>query len=135
MSSHRFMWVLVGLLMASAAAAASEPSGKPFNISTPQSFHEQAAQVRAGMHPEGSYAFLSMQDRTRVEQQIADMGVLFQRHRDVQAMSGAQRVDLFNAQESANQILTRGRTGNIRCAWTRQTGSKIPRTVCWHTSP
>lgn len=135
MFSYRSMYVLAGLLLASTATAGDAPFSKPFDISTPQSFHAQAATVQAGMQPEGIYASLSTQDRARVEHLIADMDALFQRRAGVQAMSGAERVDLFNAQESANQILTRGRTGNIRCAWARQTGTHISHTVCWSTRP
>ena len=110
---------------------ASEPSGAPFDISTPQSFHQQAAQVRAGLSAGGEYAFLSTPDRARVEQGITTMDVLFQRYGNIEAMDGAGRVELYNAQESVNQILTRGRTGTTRCAWAQQTGTHIPRTLCW----
>ncbi len=128
------MGVLAGLLLATGAAMAGETDGgRPFDISTPQSFHEQAAQVRAGLGAGGEYAFLSAQDRTRVEREIATMNALLQRHGNIEAMTGAQRVDLYNAQETANMILTRGREGIIRCAWAPRTGSLIPRTFCWYT--
>lgn len=133
MRSHYSVCVLAGLLLATTAALAGEPSGKPFDLSTPQSFHEQAAQVHAGLSPGGMYGFLSTQDRARVEQEIATMDALLQRHGNIQAMDGAQRVELYNAQESANMILTRGRDGTIRCAWAQQTGSHVPRTLCWST--
>jgi hypothetical protein len=133
MRSHRFVCVLAGLLLAATAALAGEPSGKPFDLSTPQSFREQAAQVRTGLNAGGEYAFLSTQDRARVEQEIAAMTGLLQRYGNIEAMTGAQRVELYNAQESVNMILTRGREGTTRCAWTQQTGSQIPRTLCWST--
>ena len=76
--------------------------------------------------------FLSRQDRAFVRDTIAKTGALFQRYGTIEAMDGATRVDLFNAQESANRILTRGRTGNIRCEWTPPTGSHVARTHCWH---
>lgn len=133
MSSHRCMSVFAVLMLAGTAALAGESSGKPFDISTPQSFQEQAAQVRAGMDNGGSYALLSAQDRARVAQEISAMDALFQRYGTIEAMGGAGRVELYNAQESANRILTRGRTGTTRCAWAEQTGSHIPRTLCWST--
>ncbi|MGH9439378.1 MAG: hypothetical protein ACRD22_16180 [Terriglobia bacterium] len=119
------------MLLATGLAFAGETSGAPFNISTPQSFREQSAQVRASLSPGGQYAFLSTQDHARVEQEIAAMDALFQRYGNIQAMDGAQRVELYNAQESANWILTRGRYGGIRCAWTPSTGTHIPHTRCW----
>ncbi|HEX5961290.1 MAG TPA: hypothetical protein VFY97_08610 [Rhodanobacteraceae bacterium] len=61
------------------------------------------------------------------------MTALLQRHGSIEAMTGAQRVALYNAQETANMILTRGRAGTIRCAWTQPTGSHVPRTWCWST--
>lgn len=133
MRSHRSVCVLAGLLLATTAALAGEPSGKPFDLSTPQSFREQAAQVRTGLNTGGEYAFLSTEDRARVEQEIAAMTALLQRYGNIEAMTGAQRVELYNAQESANMMLTRGREGTTRCAWAQQTGSQIPRTLCWTT--
>lgn len=133
MFSYRSVCFSAGLLLATAAAVAGEPSNRPFDISTPQSFHEQVAQVRAGLTPSGTYGFLSAQDRARVEQEIVAMDALIQRYGTVRTMDGAKKVELYNAQESANRILTRGRAGNIRCAWTEQTGSHISRTLCWST--
>jgi hypothetical protein len=128
------MGVLAGLLLATGTAMAGGiDATQPFDISTPQSFQEQATQVRAGLGVGGEYAFLSTRDRARVEREIAAMTALLQRYGNIEAMTGAQRVDLYNAQESANMILTRGRAGTTRCAWTQQTGSQIPRTLCWST--
>ncbi len=126
--------VFGGLMLATALAVANPPSPRPFDISTPHSFQSQAATVRAGLDSSGEYAFLSAQERARVATQIAVMDALFDRYGSVQAMGGAQRVELYNAQESANRILTRGRAGDIRCAWTQQTGSHITRTQCWYDS-
>lgn len=133
MGSRRFAFVLAALSLASTAALASDPSGKPFDISTPQSFREQAAQIRAGLNQGGPYALLSAQDRARVAQEISAMDVLFQRYGTIESMGGAGRVELYNAQEVVNRILTRGRMGTTRCAWAQQTGSHIPRTLCWST--
>ncbi|TAN07966.1 MAG: hypothetical protein EPN36_01050 [Rhodanobacteraceae bacterium] len=131
MRSYRCVCVMAASLLASTAAFAGEPASGPFDISTPQSFELQAARVRAGLDPGGIYDFASARDRARVDQAIAVMDTLFRRYGSIRTMRGAQRVELFNAQESVNWILTRGRTGNIRCVWTRQTGSHIPRTLCW----
>lgn len=133
MRSQRSLCVLAGLLLATTAAWADEPSGKPFDLSTPQSLSEQAAQVRVGLNTGGRYGFLSTDERARVEQEIATMDALFKRYGNIQAMDGARRVELYNAQESANMILTRGREGTIRCEWAQQTGSHVPRTLCWYT--
>lgn len=135
MRSHRSMGVLAGLLLATGTAMAGGFDGsQPFDISTPRSFQEQAAQVRAGLGLGGEYAFLSTQDRTRVEQEIAAMTALLQRYGNIETMPGAQRVELYNAQESANMILTRGQSGTTRCRWAQPTGSHIPRTQCWSTT-
>jgi hypothetical protein len=133
MRSQRSLCVLAGLLLATTAAWADEPSGKPFDLSTPQSFSEQAAQVRVGLNTGGRYGFLSTDERARVEQEIATMDALFKRYGNIQAMDGARRVELYNAQESANMILTRGREGTIRCEWAQQTGSHVRRTLCGYT--
>lgn len=124
---------LAGLLLATGIAVAGAASGHPLDISTPQSFRDQAAQVEAGLQPDGAYAFVSARDRATVEQQLQAMTSLFQRYGTIESMDGARRVELYNAQELINRILTRGRTGATRCAWARQTGSHIPRTLCWST--
>lgn len=131
MRSHRYMCVLAVALLATVAAFAGEPVNGPFDVSTPQIFELQAAQVSAGMQAGGAYGFLSAQDRTRVEQEIAAMRELFRRYGNIETMGGAQRVELYNAQEQVNRILTRGHAGTTRCAWAQQTGSHIPRTSCW----
>lgn len=121
-----------GFILATGLAFASGSPSKPFDISTPDSFHAQVAQVQGGMAPGGAYGFLSRQESATVQEAIATMNALFQRYGTIEAMDGATRVDLFNAQESANRILTQGRTGNIRCEWTPPTGSHVARTHCWH---
>ena len=131
MRSNRFAFLVAGLLLATSTALAGEPSGRPFDISTPQSFHAQASQIQAGLNPGGAYGFLSTQDRARVQQEVAAMSSLFRHYGNIEAMDGAQRVELYNAQESVNRILTRGQTGTTRCIWAQQTGSHIPRTQCW----
>ncbi|WIG56200.1 MAG: hypothetical protein OJF61_001988 [Rhodanobacteraceae bacterium] len=131
MRSHRYVCVFAGALLAASAAFAGEPVNGPFDISTPQTFEQQAAQVSAGMQAGGAYGFLSAQERARVEQEIMAMRTLFQRYGNIETMDGARRVELYNAQESVNQILTRGQAGSTRCAWAQPTGSHIPRTSCW----
>lgn len=131
MRSHHCVCVVAALLMTTAVAFAGEPANRPFDISTPQSFELQAAQVRAGMNPGGAYGFATVQDRTRVEQEIAVMDALFHRYGTIQTMGGAQRVELYNAQQTVNRILTRGQYGTTRCTWEQQTGSHIPHTLCW----
>lgn len=124
-----------GALLATSLALAAEPAGKPFDISTPGSFQSQAAEVRTGLAPRGAYAFLSSRQRMQVEQHITEMATLFNQFGTIQAMDGAQRVALYNAQAASNWILTRGRYGSIRCAWNPTTGSHIPRTQCWSIQP
>lgn len=131
MSISSRLCLALGMLFATTIAFASNAVDKPFDISTPESFHAQVALVQAGMDPGGAYGFLSRQERAGVEQKIAAMDALLQRYGTIEAMDGAARVDLFNAQESANRILTQGRTGNIRCQWTPPTGSHVARTHCW----
>ena len=122
----------LGMLLASSLACAGTGPARPFDISTPDSFHAQSTAVEAGFAAGGAYDFLSRQDQATVRETIAKMDALFQRYGTIEAMDGATRVDLFNAQESANRILTQGRAGNIRCEWTPPTGSHVARTHCWH---
>ncbi len=127
-----FAWMLAGAcLFAAGAVPAAEETNAPFDISTPESFQQQAAAVRAGLQPGGTYSFLAAQERAAVEEQIDRMDNLLKRYGSIETMSGADRVRLFNAQETADRILTRGRAGMVKCAWGPITGSHIPRTMCW----
>lgn len=128
-----YSWLLIAGLcvLGTGPAFAGDAPNAPFDLSTSASFQQQAAQVRAGLQPGGQYTYLGAEDRARLDQQIALMGALFERRGSIEAMSGAERVRLFNAQEEADRLLTGNRGEWIKCEWAPITGSHIARTLCW----
>lgn len=130
---NKSFWLLAaGLcLLGAGPAFADDDANAPFDLSSPQSFQQQAVSVREGMQPGGRYAFLDSQDRARVDQKIAEMGALFEQRGSIEAMSDSERVRLFNAQEEADRLLTGNNGESIKCEWTAPTGSHVPRTQCW----
>lgn len=132
MRSRRFWLLATGVcLLCAGPAFAGDDANAPFDLSSPQSFQQQAASVREGLQPGGRYAFLNSQDRARVDQKIAEMDALFEQSGSIEAMNGAERVRLFNAQEETDRLLTGNNGESIKCEWTAPTGSHVPRTMCW----
>ncbi|MEO6968764.1 MAG: hypothetical protein ABI132_09995 [Rhodanobacteraceae bacterium] len=132
MRSRRFWVLAVGVcLLGAGSAFADDDANAPFDLSSAQSFQQQAARVREAMQPGGRYASLDARDRAIVDQKIAEMGALFEQRGSIASMSGAERVRLFNAQEEADRLLGGNGGESIRCEWTAPTGSHVPRTLCW----
>ncbi|GEM_PF-1682607 len=119
------------LLAAGAALAGAESAPAPFNISNAQDFAQQAAAVRSGLQSGGEYANLSARDRDLVMRDIDLMTALMQRRGSIEAMSGGERVRMFNAQSESNRLLTGDVSDYVICDFGPQTGSHLPSTQCW----
>ena len=102
-------------LFASGAALAGSSTPAPFNISTAQDFAQQATTVRSGLQPGGEYASLSARNRDRVMRNIDFMSALMQRRGSIQAMSGSERVQMFNAQSQTNRLLSGDSSNSVTC--------------------
>lgn len=103
----------------------------PFNISSAQDFAQQAAAVREGLQPGGEYAGLSARNRYLVTRNLDFMTALMQEHGGIEAMTGSERVRMYNAQSETNRLLTGDAAGSVTCAWGPQTGSHLSSTQCW----
>ena len=112
-------------------AGANETVPAPLNISNAQDLAQQTAAVRAGLQPGGEYAGLSARDRYLVARDIDLMTALMQRRGSIEAMTGGERVHMFNAQSETNRLLTGGTSDYVICAFDAQTGSHLPSTQCW----
>lgn len=129
--SSCFIAVGLVLLFASGPALAGSSTPAPFNISTAQDFARQATAVRSSLQPGGEYASLSARNRDRVMRNIDFMTALMQRRGSIQAMSGRERVQMFNAQSQTNRLLSGDVSNSVTCGYGPQTGSHLPSTQCW----
>lgn len=103
----------------------------PLDMMRAQGLAQQIAAVRAGLQPGGRYATLNTRDRYLVVRDLDAMSALLDRNGGLRALSDAERVRLFNAQENADRLLTGDPNGWWTCALTPPTGSHLPRTLCW----
>ena len=119
------------LFAAGSAVAGNSDSPAPFNISSAQDFAQQAAAVRSGLRPGGEYAGLSARNRYLVTRNLDFMTTLMQQRGGIDAMTGGERVRMYNAQSETNRLLTGDASDSVTCAWGPQTGSHLSGTQCW----
>jgi hypothetical protein len=82
------------------------------------------------MTGDGRYAYVRPDERRNVETALDEMSRLFDENDSVDKMDKATRVELFNAQESINAILTLRDSDRLVCERAAQPGSRIVGTTC-----
>jgi hypothetical protein len=97
---------------------------------TKAAFDRIAGEVRTEMTGDGRYAYVKPDERRKVEAALDEMGRLFDEHQTVAGMDKATRVELFNAQETVNAILTLRDRDRLVCERAAQPGSRIVGTTC-----
>jgi len=123
------------MLCALAAAAPIRAADKDKDVvkaETKDAFDAVAASVRKEMSGEGRYAYVKPDERTKVEAGLDEMAKLFDANGSVDKMDKSTKVELFNAQETVNSILTLRDRDRLICERGRMTGSRIVSTSC-HT--
>ena len=131
------MRILFAIAMSIAMSAASatnagEHAQGAVKANTRSAFESVAADVRKEMETGGRYAFAKPDERDKVEAGLAEMGKLFEKNDSVERMTGAEKIALFNAQETVNSILTLRDRDRLICERGALTGSRIVSTSC-HT--
>ncbi len=125
---------LAGLAIAIAfgAGVAAHAGDRPVKATTGAAFDAVAVDVRKEMDDGGRYAYVTAQERDKVEQGLSAMHALFEKAGTVERMSGDDRIALFNAQENVNAILELRDRDRLICERGTLTGSRIVSTSC-HT--
>ena len=120
-------------ICAACALIASQAFGQdvPFHATDTQSLAQQATALRQALRPGGEYASLDSRSRYLVEQRLDEMTGLFQRHGSTSAMSDAEQVRLFDAEQSIDRLLSGSSAGLWHCEQAPTTGSHLARTFCW----
>lgn len=131
----------LGLLVALAACgtvgtATAKSLGQhwKFNADTPAAFEEQAAKVRDEMKPSGQYAGITTSDRHAVEVDLDKISELLKRKGSASALSEGEQVELANAQERVNAVLTRNDGDRLVCTYERRSGSNFKYKNCMTVS-
>lgn len=117
------------LALLPATCFADKANEKPLTAQTLASFEEQAATVRQGLQPGGTYAYMKDDDRKRVEQRLDSMQALLQGHADG-PLSKDDKVALLNEQEEINATLLQNDSNRLICERGAHTGSRIHVTTC-----
>jgi hypothetical protein len=131
------MKALVAIMMSCALfafdAAYAAGKNKPIvKADTKEAFEPVAANLRKEMEPGGQYGYVKPDERAKVEAGLAEMGKLFDANGSVAQMDKASKVELFNAQEVVNSILTLRDRDRLICERGAPAGSRIVSTSC-HT--
>lgn len=117
-------------MLAMAAAQAAEKGKDVVKADTRDAFEATAANVRKEMLADGRYAYVRADERSKVEAGLEAMSALFAASATVDQMDKANRVKLFNAQETVNSILTLRDRDRLVCERGAPTGSRIVSTNC-----
>jgi hypothetical protein len=129
----------LGLVLALAACgvagtAAAKGQQWTFKADTPAQFEEQATKVREEMKPDGQYGNIGASDRNAVEADLGKIAELLGRKGSASALSDGEQVDLANAQERVNAVLTRNDGDRLICTYERRSGSNFKYKSCMTAS-
>ncbi|MEO5560709.1 MAG: hypothetical protein ABIO49_12420 [Dokdonella sp.] len=127
--------ILLGsLIVAIAAVSVSAKNNyhEVINAETPDAFEQKAAMVHTEMEAGGRYEFVKPDERKTLDVKFTEMEELLKQNGSVQNMKQNQKVQLFNAQEVINAILTKRDSDRVICENFVPIGSHIPKTKC-HT--
>lgn len=120
-----------GFAVTAPALHAAESAGTRDAAHTAAAFAKQAAQVREQMRPGGRYAFLDATERATVDRDLTRIGELLGKRGTVDGLTDQEQVELINAQEEANALLTRNEDGaRMVCRYEQLTGSRMRSKVC-----
>jgi len=132
--SMKFLCGLVfcGLLAIPAVGSASSAKGAPwkFAADTPVEFEAQAAEVRKEMGTDGKYGAISVADRTAVEGDLDKIKALLESRGSAGKLEDREQVDLVNAQERINAVLTRNDGNRLVCVLETRSGTHFKEKVC-----
>jgi hypothetical protein len=126
-----FAAALAAACIAAAGAAQAGANRGAWPVVTDQAgFTAQAAQVRKDMTSSGKYGAISPDDRDAVEESLDKAGALIAKTGQGHALSDQEQVELVNAQEQINAILTRNKGNRLICRYEAPSGSHLRQKIC-----
>ena len=97
---------------------------------TPQAFEAQAAHVRAEMGPHGKYGGIGLNEHKAVDTDLDKIDALLHKRGLASKLNDSDQVDLMNAQERINAVLTRNDGNRLICTMEARTGTYFKQKVC-----
>jgi hypothetical protein len=126
----KLLFALIAALMFTSGAVAAEKADSILNARKKAEFDQQAESVRTQMRTGGRYEFVNAHERTVIERRLDQMAAMFERHSDGSDVNDQELVDVLNAQEEINAILTKKDGKRLICTRSAPTGSHRPVNNC-----
>jgi hypothetical protein len=121
-----------GLLAACVAQAKESKYREVVNADTQAKFEQIISMVQGEMKTGGRYEFVPADERKTVDAKLTQMQGLFTKSGSIEQMQQDEKIQLFNAQEVVNAILTKRDSDRVICENKAPVGSHIRKTTC-HT--
>ncbi len=129
MKRHVMATLVVAL--ATSCAWAGDVVKKPVDAAdTPEKLQSLMDSIHADMAVDKRYEFINPTERQNVDNDFAKMMALMTKAGSVSAMKEGDRVQLFNAQEHLNGILTHSDRNRVVCERRQKLGSNLPVNEC-----
>jgi hypothetical protein len=132
MKLEKLLLVSALALTCAVAGARENYHEKSFNADTKEKFQTVAANIRKEMNDGGRYEYVTPKEHATIEQKLGEIETLFTQYDSIANMKQDQKVQLFNAQDTVNSILTHRDRDRVICKNEAPLGSHIPVTSC-HT--
>ena len=136
MLTKSIWWVLAfglcGVFAFPALGGASAAKGRPwtFVVDTPQAFEAQVAEVHKEMATDGKYGAIGVADRIAVDAELDHIRALLRKRGSAATLNDSEQVDLMNAQERVNAVLTKNDGNRLICTLEPRTGTNFKMKVC-----
>jgi len=132
MTRFVFLALLVaGGVMGSAQAMASENKPDPvLTAQTKDAFLKQATGIRAQMATGGRYQFIKEDEKRTVEQRLSSIDGILTKHLADGHLGAEEKLQIVNAQEEVNAILTQRDSKRLVCEHKAPTGSHRVQSTC-----
>lgn len=132
--TRRFSTAALAALTCGFLASAVAKSDLKFNIESMDAFDQQVSSVHAEMSNGGQYSEIGREDRAALDVEFGRMRSLLERKFSTGRLEDRDQVELANAQEHANAILTRNDGDRLICTWERRSGSNFKYKSCMTAS-
>lgn len=126
-----FVIVVIGMTVSASVLAAREIK---FAIGNIESFDRQVSDVHGKMLEGGGYAGIQPKERAQLDSDFSLIRELLERKFASGKLDDRDQVDLANAQERANAILTRNDSDRLVCTYDKRTGSNFKFKHCMSIS-
>jgi len=122
--------LVVGAFFAASAYAGAATKATIVTATTPAEFDAQIATIRTEIKPGGVYGGIKPADRETVEANLDRMSALLHKKGSSAALDANEKIELFNAQEKANAILTGNEQNRLICTNEMKSGTHFPVKTC-----